>query len=105
MHQSFCHILGEKLKINYLSPYLESSGSNFAPGVNFAIAGAATETTAVPIPLSTQVQQFFHFQNRTRELRPLGISIHLIWTISYLVPAICRFKNIIFHSLVYVVFI
>ena len=67
------HFLGESLKINYLSPYLESSGSDFTHGVNFAVAGAATETTAIPFPLSTQVQQFLHFKNRTRELRPQGI--------------------------------
>ncbi|ONK67633.1 uncharacterized protein A4U43_C05F2100 [Asparagus officinalis] len=62
----------ENLKINFLSPYLESSGSNFTHGVNFAVAGAATESNAVVFPLSTQVGQFLHFRNRTRELRPLG---------------------------------
>ncbi|URD79173.1 hypothetical protein MUK42_18693 [Musa troglodytarum] len=63
----------ERLKMSYLTPYLESSpGSNFTHGVNFAVAGAATESTAIPFPLSTQVLQFLHFKNRTRELRPQG---------------------------------
>ncbi|RWW63353.1 hypothetical protein BHE74_00029475 [Ensete ventricosum] len=36
------------LKMSYLSPYLESSpGSNFTHGVNFAVAGAATESTLI----------------------------------------------------------
>ncbi|URD79174.1 hypothetical protein MUK42_18693 [Musa troglodytarum] len=68
----------ERLKMSYLTPYLESSpGSNFTHGVNFAVAGAATESTAIPFPLSTQVLQFLHFKNRTRELRPQG-DAHLL---------------------------
>ncbi|XP_020087321.1 GDSL esterase/lipase At3g62280-like [Ananas comosus] len=63
----------ENLKINYLSPYLESLGSNFTHGVNFAVAGAATQMTGVPFPLSTQVLQFLHFKNRTRDLRSKGL--------------------------------
>ncbi|PKA67257.1 GDSL esterase/lipase [Apostasia shenzhenica] len=66
----YIDFLCEKLKINILSPYLESSGSDYTNGVNFALAGAATDGTA--IPLSTQVLQFLHFKNRTRELLPLG---------------------------------
>lgn len=62
---------GESLKINVLSPYLESSGSNFSHGVNFAVAGAATEPNAT-FPLSTQVLQFHHFKNRTGDLRARG---------------------------------
>ncbi|XP_078165253.1 GDSL esterase/lipase At1g09390-like [Carex rostrata] len=63
----------EGLKINFLSHYLESSGANFEHGVNFAVAGAATVTTFIPFPLSTQVLQFLHFKNKTRELRPQGL--------------------------------
>ncbi|XP_020271769.1 GDSL esterase/lipase LIP-4-like [Asparagus officinalis] len=63
----------ESLEVNFLSPYLESSGSDFTDGVNFALAGAATEfRDRFPFPLPTQVNQFLHFKNRTRELRPLG---------------------------------
>ncbi|CAD5196442.1 unnamed protein product [Musa acuminata subsp. malaccensis] len=69
----YIDFLCERLKMSYLSPYLESlPGSNFTHGVNFAVAGAATESTAIPFPLSTQVLQFLHFKNRTRELRPQG---------------------------------
>lgn len=69
----FFLITGEGLKINFLSHYLESSGANFEHGVNFAVAGAATVTTYIPFPLSTQVLQFLHFKNKTRELRPQGL--------------------------------
>ncbi|KAE8819978.1 GDSL esterase/lipase [Hordeum vulgare] len=64
----------ESLGIRYLSPYLESSGSNFTDGVNFAVAGAAAASnqSAIPFTMATQVNQFLHFKNRTRELRPLG---------------------------------
>ncbi|XP_072974868.1 GDSL esterase/lipase At1g09390-like [Typha angustifolia] len=62
----------ESLKINYMSPYLESSGPDFTHGVNFAVAGAATQVKGIPFSLSTQVGQFLHFKNRTRELRPKG---------------------------------
>lgn len=65
--------VAEKLKISYLSPYMESSGSDFTSGVNFAVAGAAvTQKSAIPLGLDTQVNQFLHFKNRTRELRPRG---------------------------------
>ncbi|KAJ0979985.1 hypothetical protein J5N97_015459 [Dioscorea zingiberensis] len=67
----YIDFLCQGLKINYLSPYLESSAPNFTHGVNFAVAGAATDPS-VTFPLSTQVLQFLHFKNRTRELRPQG---------------------------------
>nr|XP_029120212.1 GDSL esterase/lipase At1g09390 [Elaeis guineensis] len=73
--QLYIDFICESLKINFLSPYLESSGSNFSHGVNFAVAGAATEPTAIPFTLSTQVLQFFHFKNRTRELRAQGLGL------------------------------
>ncbi|XP_078164212.1 GDSL esterase/lipase At1g09390-like [Carex rostrata] len=61
----------EGLKIKFLSHYLESSGSDFTHGVNFAVAGASTVTNGT-FPLATQVLQFLHFKNKTRELRPQG---------------------------------
>ncbi|KAJ3676090.1 hypothetical protein LUZ60_003502 [Juncus effusus] len=63
----------EGLKINYMSHYLESSGSNFTHGVNFAVAGAATVDAGTPFSLPVQVLQFLHFKNKTRELRPQGL--------------------------------
>uniref|UniRef100_A0A0E0DLN5 Esterase n=1 Tax=Oryza meridionalis TaxID=40149 RepID=A0A0E0DLN5_9ORYZ len=69
----YIDFIAEKLKISYLSPYMESSGSDFTSGVNFAVAGAAvTQKSAIPLGLDTQVNQFLHFKNRTRELRPRG---------------------------------
>nr|CAD1828596.1 unnamed protein product [Ananas comosus var. bracteatus] len=40
LNHVFIAVAGENLKINYLSPYLESSGSNFTHGANFAVAGS-----------------------------------------------------------------
>uniref|UniRef100_J3M3Q1 Esterase n=1 Tax=Oryza brachyantha TaxID=4533 RepID=J3M3Q1_ORYBR len=67
----YIDFIAEKLKISYLSPYMESSGSNFTSSANFAVAGAAVSEKSA-IPLGTQVNQFLHFKNRTRELRPRG---------------------------------
>uniref|UniRef100_A0A0D9WCF2 GDSL esterase/lipase n=1 Tax=Leersia perrieri TaxID=77586 RepID=A0A0D9WCF2_9ORYZ len=67
----YIDFIAEKLKISYLSPYMESSGSNFTSGVNLAVAGAAVssnKTGAIPLGLDTQVNQFLHFKNRTRDL-------------------------------------
>ncbi|KAL2896436.1 GDSL esterase/lipase LIP-4 [Bienertia sinuspersici] len=63
----------QNLKMDLLSAYLESSGSDFTYGVNFAVSGASTEVSLyIPFSLSTQAGQFGHFQNRTRELRRRG---------------------------------
>ncbi|XP_021736491.1 GDSL esterase/lipase At1g09390-like [Chenopodium quinoa] len=63
----------QNLKMDLLSAYLESSGSDFSHGVNFAVAGASTEVSLYnPFSISTQAGQFGHFQNRTRELRGRG---------------------------------
>ncbi|XP_047042783.1 GDSL esterase/lipase At1g09390-like [Lolium rigidum] len=71
----YIDFIAESLGISYLSPYLESSGSNFTDGVNFAVAGAAAASnqSAIPFPMATQVNQFLHFKNRTRDLRPLEL--------------------------------
>ena len=67
-------LVGESLKINFLSPYLESSGSHFSHGVNFAVTGASTQGSSNnPFTLTIQALQFGHFQNRTRDLRPQGL--------------------------------
>ncbi|XP_019107916.2 GDSL esterase/lipase LIP-4 isoform X2 [Beta vulgaris subsp. vulgaris] len=63
----------QSLNIDLLSAFLESSGSDFTHGVNFAVSGASTEVSLYnPFSLSTQAGQFGHFQNRTRELRRRG---------------------------------
>lgn len=68
----YIDFLCERVGIDFLSPYLESSGSDYTHGVNFAVAGAAIQGIFIPFPLSTQLLQFLHFKNRTRELLPLG---------------------------------
>lgn len=61
------------MEIDLLSAYLESSGSDFTYGVNFAVSGASTVNSGgSPFALSTQTGQFRHFQIRTRELREHG---------------------------------
>ncbi|KAK1692611.1 hypothetical protein QYE76_009308 [Lolium multiflorum] len=54
----YIDFIAESLGISYLSPYLESSGSNFTDGVNFAVAGAAAASnqSAIPFPMATQVE-------------------------------------------------
>uniref|UniRef100_A0ACD5W4P1 Uncharacterized protein n=1 Tax=Avena sativa TaxID=4498 RepID=A0ACD5W4P1_AVESA len=71
----YIDFIAESLGIRYLSPYLESSGSNFTDGVNFAVAGAAAASnrSAIPFPIATQVNQFLHFKNQTRDLRSLEL--------------------------------
>uniref|UniRef100_A0A803M7C2 Uncharacterized protein n=1 Tax=Chenopodium quinoa TaxID=63459 RepID=A0A803M7C2_CHEQI len=62
----------EHLKLNYLSPYLDSLSPNFTSGVNFAVSGATLLPKFVPFALSVQVRQFIHFKNRSLELLSLG---------------------------------
>ncbi|CAM0958189.1 unnamed protein product [Alopecurus aequalis] len=71
----YIDFIAESLGIRYLSPYLESSGSNFTDGVNFAVAGAAAASypNSIPFAMATQVNQFLHFKNQTRDLRPLQL--------------------------------
>ncbi|PKA63007.1 GDSL esterase/lipase [Apostasia shenzhenica] len=64
--------LCESLNTSYLSPYLESLGSNFSNGANFAIAGAATLPSNNPFSLSIQVLQFLRFKSRSLELVAQG---------------------------------
>lgn len=69
------YIAGEYLNISYLSPYLESLGSDFKHGADFAIAGATTQAYATnPFTLRVQVRQFLHFRSRSLELIAQGAS-------------------------------
>lgn len=77
--KSLTYFAGQSLEINFLSAYLESSGSEFSYGVNFAVSGASTVVSGNnPFSLSTQTGQFRHFQNRTRELREQGACFCLL---------------------------
>ncbi|XP_077218084.1 GDSL esterase/lipase LIP-4-like [Tasmannia lanceolata] len=59
--------LCESLNMSYLSPYLESVGSDFSMGVNFAVIGSATLPEFVPFSLNIQVLQFLRFKARILE--------------------------------------
>ncbi|XP_010270892.1 PREDICTED: GDSL esterase/lipase At1g09390-like [Nelumbo nucifera] len=60
--------LCESLNTSYLSPYLDSLGSNFTNGANFAIVGSATLPRFVPFSLNVQVMQFLHFKTRSLQI-------------------------------------
>ena len=59
---------GESLNTSYLSPYLDSLGTGFANGANFAVGGSTTLPRNRPFSLYIQVLQFLHFRSRTVEL-------------------------------------
>ncbi|KAG0472107.1 hypothetical protein HPP92_016653 [Vanilla planifolia] len=69
--------LCENLNSSYLSPYLESLGSDFRHGANFAISGAATLPRNQPFSLFIQVLQFFRFKSKSLELVAQGAK-HLV---------------------------
>jgi len=64
---------GESLGLSFLSPYLESSGSDFYHGANFAFTGSTIDGVYSAFTLPRQISQFRHFQNRTRLLRARGL--------------------------------
>ena len=59
---------GESLNTSYLSPYLESLGSDFSHGVNFAVVGSSTLPKFRPFNLNIQVLQFLRFKSRSLEI-------------------------------------
>ncbi|KAJ1292492.1 hypothetical protein BS78_02G395500 [Paspalum vaginatum] len=63
----------ERLGLDHLSPYLESSGVSFRHGANFAAAGATAGESKSLFSLGTQVRQFRHLKARTADLLPLGL--------------------------------
>lgn len=65
--------LCESVNSSYLTPYLESLGSNFTNGADFAISGAATLPRYVPFSLDVQILQFNRFQARSIELTSKGV--------------------------------
>ncbi|KAL6008695.1 hypothetical protein ACLOJK_021921 [Asimina triloba] len=54
--------------MEHLNPYLESLGSNFSNGVNFAIIGSSTRPAFEPFNLNIQVLQFLRFKARALEI-------------------------------------
>ncbi|KAL1553044.1 GDSL esterase/lipase LIP-4-like [Salvia divinorum] len=64
--------LCENVKLNYLSPYLESVEPDFSNGANFAIAGSATLPKYVAFSLNIQILQFRRFHNHSLRLQSQG---------------------------------
>ncbi|KAI8533582.1 hypothetical protein RHMOL_Rhmol10G0021300 [Rhododendron molle] len=68
--------IAERLKLPYLSAYLDSVGTNFQQGANFATAGATIrrqeeswfKNGISPFPLDIQVEQYVQFKARTNYL-------------------------------------
>lgn len=59
----------EELKLPYLSAYLDSVGSNYRHGANFAVGGSSIRPGGYsPFPLGLQVDQFLRFKSRTNIL-------------------------------------
>lgn len=64
--------LCQSVKARFLPAYLESLGSTFSNGANFAVVGSSTLPKYVPFALNIQVQQFVHFKSRSLELLAAG---------------------------------
>ncbi|WVZ13737.1 hypothetical protein V8G54_011303 [Vigna mungo] len=61
--------ISEELKMPYLSAYLDSIGSNFSYGANFAAGGSSIQKTGFsPINFGLQISQFIQFKSRTMAL-------------------------------------
>jgi hypothetical protein len=78
---AFYFCVGQSLNTSYLSPYLDSLGSKFTNGANFAVVGSSTLPKYVPFSLNIQLMQFLHFKARTLELVTTGnisFTLHLI---------------------------
>ncbi|KAJ1416500.1 SGNH hydrolase superfamily [Sesbania bispinosa] len=59
----------EELKLPYLSAYLDSVGSNYRHGANFAVGGSSICVGGYsPFHLGLQVSQFLQFKSRTKIL-------------------------------------
>ncbi|CAK9308892.1 unnamed protein product [Citrullus colocynthis] len=61
--------IAEKLKLPYLSAYLDSLGTSFRHGANFATGGSSIRPGGYsPFHLRIQVSQFIQFKSRTTDL-------------------------------------
>ncbi|CAK9174818.1 unnamed protein product, partial [Ilex paraguariensis] len=64
--------MGQSVNTSFLSPYLDSVGTTFSNGANFAVVGSSTLPKYVPFALNVQVLQFLHFKARSLELVHAG---------------------------------
>ncbi|XP_070051972.1 GDSL esterase/lipase At5g14450 [Nicotiana tomentosiformis] len=75
--------IAEHLRLPYLSAYLDSIGSNFRHGANFATGGSTIrrqnqtifQSGISPFSLDVQIMQFHHFKARTEELYRQAIDL------------------------------
>ncbi|KDP26685.1 hypothetical protein JCGZ_17843 [Jatropha curcas] len=78
--------LAEKLELPYLSAYLDSIGTNFRHGANFATGGSTIQPADgnifgsgfSPISLDIQLSQFEQFKERTLELYNQGRTLNVM---------------------------
>jgi hypothetical protein len=77
-------VTAKSVGLPYLSAYLDSLGTNFRHGANFATAASTIRLPTTIIParggyspfyLDIQYSQFVQFQNRSQRLREKGIYI------------------------------
>ncbi|KAJ8565138.1 hypothetical protein K7X08_007714 [Anisodus acutangulus] len=64
--------LCESVGNDYLTPFMESIGTNFTNGVNFAIAGSKTLPRLDSFNLHIHISQFHRFQSLSLELFDKG---------------------------------
>ncbi|TXG54658.1 hypothetical protein EZV62_019914 [Acer yangbiense] len=61
--------IAENLKLRYLNAYLDSIGTNFRQGANFATGGSSIRPPGYsPFHLAIQISQFVQFKSRTMAL-------------------------------------
>ncbi|KAJ0788526.1 putative alpha-L-fucosidase [Helianthus annuus] len=64
--------LCQSVQSSFLPPYMESLGSKFSNGANFAVVGSSTLPKFIPFALNVQVMQFLHFKSRSNDLLASG---------------------------------
>ncbi|XVE74939.1 hypothetical protein DITRI_Ditri12bG0058800 [Diplodiscus trichospermus] len=77
--------IAEKLRLPYLSAYLDSIGTNFRHGANFATGGSTIQPLDArmfkqgysPISLDIQLSQFEQFKERVNELFKEGVNSNI----------------------------
>ncbi|KAG5525499.1 hypothetical protein RHGRI_031971 [Rhododendron griersonianum] len=62
----------QSVNASFLSPYMESLGSTFRNGANFAVVGSSTLPKFLPFALNVQVMQFLRFKARSLQLSAAG---------------------------------
>lgn len=69
------------MKTSFLRPYMESLGSSFSNGANFAVVGSSTLPKSIPFALNVQIMQFLHFKSKSSELLASGNSLVSLFAI------------------------